>query len=276
MSVTAITLVRLNHEDLFLERYDYLIKSALQLTDANRQSAEDLVHEAYIVFTQLRPDLTVINNLDNYLYVVMRNLHFSSVRRLAEQRTEQISHLEYDLIKSLVLIDDHQNRLQTESELRVACLYGCLRKESSLVGSVFILRFFHGYFPSEIAKLSKSSRNKVNVQIKFARSELQAFLANPGLVEVVNQRSGVRRSDFGKDVFAKARQRIFNTRRGECFKRETLFKIYQSTFSTVSRLMLNHLVSCPLCLDEANLILGLPLLQERHPVDVLDREAESK
>jgi hypothetical protein len=36
----------------------------------------------------------------------------------------------------------------------------------------------------------------------------------------------------------------------------------------VSRAVLSHLVSCPRCLDEANQLLGLPLLRERNPIDL--------
>jgi len=69
------------HEELFLERYGRLRACALQLTENDREQAEDLVHDTYVQFTLARPDLNAIGNLNGYLYTMMRNLHVSQLRR---------------------------------------------------------------------------------------------------------------------------------------------------------------------------------------------------
>ena len=66
-----------NHEALFIERYQRLLNSALQLTDGNREWAEDIVHDAFIQFSFSRPDINAIENLDGYLYGMLRKLHLS-------------------------------------------------------------------------------------------------------------------------------------------------------------------------------------------------------
>src|SRR5256886_14630579 len=65
------------HEEVFLARYGKLRSWALQLTEHDRERAEDLVHDAYIQFTFAQPDLDAINNLNGYLYSLLRNLHLS-------------------------------------------------------------------------------------------------------------------------------------------------------------------------------------------------------
>ena len=66
-------------EEVFLARYGKLCAWALQLTEHDRERAEDLVHDAYIQFTFAQPDLDAISNLNGYLYSLLRNLHLSQL-----------------------------------------------------------------------------------------------------------------------------------------------------------------------------------------------------
>jgi len=68
----------------------------MQLTEGDREQAEDLVHSAYIQFNLTRPDLNAIVNLDGYLYRMLRNLHLSQVRRYLRQQHRSLSIIEYD------------------------------------------------------------------------------------------------------------------------------------------------------------------------------------
>ena len=43
--------------------------------------AQDLVHDAYVQFVLARPDLLKIQNLDRYLYGMLRNLEISYSKR---------------------------------------------------------------------------------------------------------------------------------------------------------------------------------------------------
>ena len=84
------------HEETFLARYDRLLGWALQLTEGDREQAEDLVHDAFIHFTFSRPDLAAIHNLDGYLYTVLRNIRLSQLRRRQRLAGRPLSDLEYD------------------------------------------------------------------------------------------------------------------------------------------------------------------------------------
>ncbi|MGH9941643.1 MAG: RNA polymerase sigma factor, partial [Pyrinomonadaceae bacterium] len=180
MSAAAVAVGKeQSRADVFLVRYDRLLKWTLQITSSNRELAEDLVQEAFVQFTLAGPDPVAINNADHYLYTVLRNLHFSHLRRAARQRLEQLSSLEQNMTEDGRLAFDPRQRMRVQSALREVCRYACLRKETSLSGSVLILRFFHGYFPSEVAKLIRGSRNTVDVLLNSARREAQIFLTKP-------------------------------------------------------------------------------------------------
>ncbi len=78
------------NEELFIERYDRLLRWSLQLTERDRELAEDLLHDAFIQFTLSPADADAIQNLDGYLYGMLRNLHLSQVRRTTRQRFQQL------------------------------------------------------------------------------------------------------------------------------------------------------------------------------------------
>src|SRR5918912_4334034 len=84
------------HEDVFLARYGPLRRWALRLTEGDAARAEDLVHDAFVQFTLARPDLGRVENLDGYLYQMLRNLNVSQMRRARWQREDAPAVVEYD------------------------------------------------------------------------------------------------------------------------------------------------------------------------------------
>ena len=167
-----------NHEDLFVARYERLLRWALQLTESDRELAEDLVHDAFIQFTFTQPDLNNIQNLDNYLYGILRNLHLSQVRWVTRSRFQQLSIAEYDSAEMGLRATDVRDQIQVQDDLRRVCRYACARKETARAASVMILRFFHGYYPSEISQILRSSRQAVSIGLRLARAEAKASLAD--------------------------------------------------------------------------------------------------
>src|SRR6266851_6525632 len=145
------------HEELFAQRYEQLHSWALHLTEDAAQ-AEDLLHDAFIEFTITRPDLGSIRHLDNYLYGVLRVLHLSQIRRSARHRLQQLSIVEYDSAEIGLRMVDPRDQIKVQEDLRAICQYACIRKETSKAGSILILRFFHGYYPSEIVRIVQRSR----------------------------------------------------------------------------------------------------------------------
>src|SRR5918998_3017230 len=86
----------LSHEEVFLARYGPLRAWALRLTGGDAGRAEDLVHDAFVQFTFARPDLARVQNLDGYLYQMLRNLNVSRVRREQRRREDLLAVVEYD------------------------------------------------------------------------------------------------------------------------------------------------------------------------------------
>ena len=160
-------------EELFTERYERLLAWALRLTNQDRPSAEDLVQDAFIQFVLGRTSLEEIENIDGYLRRMLRYMHLSRMSRSAEKVLDRtISITDYDSFDQSWRATEPAQRMQVEEELCQICAYACSRKETSHAGAVLILRFFHNYYPSEIAQVLRTSRHCVDQWQRVARSEL--------------------------------------------------------------------------------------------------------
>src|SRR5689334_22416471 len=165
-------------EDLFIQRYDVLMSWALALTNHNRAQAEDLVHDAFIQFTLRRTDLAAIENADAYLNRMLRNMYLSQVRRATLAQESSFSIANYDSAEIGLRSIDARERTDVQDDLRQICQYACARKESSKAGCVLILRFFHGYYPSEIAEVLRVTRKAVDRYLLIARRESKLYLSD--------------------------------------------------------------------------------------------------
>jgi RNA polymerase sigma factor (sigma-70 family) len=264
------------HEELFIERYERLLDWALHLTNHDQGQAKDVVHDVFIKFTYARPDLRRIENLDAYLYGMLRNIHISQLRRVSRGRVLQLSIIEYD--SAAVGLLDLAGRIETRDQLRRVCRYACLRKETSKAGSVLILRFFHGYYPNEIAQVLRGTRQAVDERLRIARSEAKLYLERPDRVAflkggLIGQAVSWFRPQPGDDLLRELRQAIFQSRKGDCLSKEQIRTIYGTEGEAPDCRTLSHVVSCPQCLDEVNHLIGLSPLSERYPTDMLGPNA---
>src|ERR1051325_5325019 len=270
--------ISVSHRDAFLERYEGLHAWAVQMTANDLPLAEDLLHDLFILFTLNQPDLNRIDNLDHYLYVCLRNLHISQLRRATRGRFEQLSLIEYDSARlSLHSVAPGRDWIQVQDELRRICHYANGRKATANAASVLILRFFHGYYPSEIAKILRVTCAAVNKRLLAARVEAKAYLENSGSLSFINKETPeVFPGKFARtptDFLIELQETIFQSRPGECLDREGLKDLYAShREGPVARKYIAHIVSCPVCLDIVNNLLGLPPLAERYPTDTMDKD----
>ena len=290
------------HEEVFLARYGKLRSWALQLTEHDRERAEDLVHDAYIQFTFAQPDLDAINNLNGYLYSLLRNLHLSQLRRSTRRQHRTISIVDYDSAEIGLRAADPRERIRLQDQLREVCKYACMRKETSKAGSVLILRFLHGYYPREIAQVMRCTREAVEERLRVARSEARQYLENPKGLRFLGERTGAQASSLATvKTFARSRslqalqsddagfartvdeflnelrRMIFDSRNGECLTTDQIESLYSDgARSGINHVTLAHTVSCPACLDELNRLLDLPSLDERFPTDTLGTDTRGK
>ena len=266
-------------EDVFVQRYDLLLKWSLSLTGNDRTQAEDLVHDAFIQFTVRRSELGAIENTDAYLNRMLRNMYLSQIRRSAVVQDPSFSIANFDSFEIGLRTIDSVERIDVQDELRQICQYACARKEGSKAGCVLILRFFHGYYPSEIAQILRTSRKAVDRYLLISRRESKIYLSDPNALRFTAKNSPADISQLGyvrstSELLAELRNTIFAARKGECLEAGCLRELYAKTPDAIDVTVLAHVVSCPRCLDAVNALLGLPLLKERNSDDRLGRDRD--
>jgi RNA polymerase sigma factor (sigma-70 family) len=265
---------RVNYDDLFLALYARLRVRALALTGHDYGLAEDLLHDAFIQFTLARPALDGIADLEAYLGGMLRHMHASHIRRAARRgvTATPLDELEF-------LAGNMQALAATEAreELALLCRYACLRKETSKAGSILILRFLHGFFPAEIARIARLSAGNVDVWLRLARKEARLFRDDPDRLRLRvppvradedDRRGGVAVTD-PEILLRSLRETVFNSRQGPCLSRAALRREYLSptTQHAISTPQLAHVASCSDCLPRVAALLGLPSLAGRFPDD---------
>ena len=267
-----------NYRELFVARYDQLLAWALQISQGDRALAEDLLHDLYVLFTIHEPEIDPAQNVDGYLYTCLRNLYLSQIRRTARSRFQQLSIIEYESAKTGLRATDWRAQIEVQDELRRICQYACARKNTSRAGSVLILRFFHGYYPSEITQVLRSSRKAIDDRLRIARAEARTYLDDPQSLSFVGGLNlpEIFPANFARtsaDLLGELRQMIFSSRQGECLASEHLQSFYQVNRATAMDCAeLAHLVSCAVCLDEVNRMLKLPPLSQRYLSDTSGKD----
>ena len=281
-----------SHEDLFIQRYRWLMDWALRLTEHDRQQAEDLVHDAFVHFIISRPNLERIQqNIDGYLYTMLKNMHLSELRRATRIREavnplSEFSLTDYDSVESglkvLEEMTSAQVHAQIREQLRRLCHFACVRKNSSKAGSVLLLRFFHGYYPEEIGRVSRTSRQAVEDRLRTARTEARIFLEDPASLSFMSGRFSSpppqrNIANTTEDFIKELRREIYGSREGVCLARKEIEHLYGVSESTpVDQQTLSHFVSCADCLDTANRVLGLPLLADRFPIATMTKDTRKQ
>lgn len=266
------------HVEQFMRRYDELLVWSQRIAGDRRQ-AEDLLHDVFIQFTLCQPDLDKIANLDGYLRRALRNLYVTNTRRADCIRMESLSMLDFDSAEMGLSTVDSSAQVHARDELRVICQYACARKETSKAGSVLILRYFHGYFPREIAQVVRCTRHAVICCLGAARKEAQQILENPDELTALSLSLSVPENTSPINVRSRAdslcefRQAIFASRRGECLSEDRIRQLYSSEDSeAISCEILAHIVSCADCLESVNRLLLLTPLSQRYPSDTIDSD----
>jgi len=276
-----------NHEEIFAQHYRWLMGWALRFTNHDREQAEDLVHDTFVQFMINRPDLGIVNqNIEGYLYSMLRNMHVSQVRRAARLRETAFPIADILSISETASVRTElrmaSQRIQIQDELCRICQYASIRKNSSKVGGVVILRFFHGYYPNEIAAVTRSSRAGVDKMLQRARTEARLYLKDPGALSFLNGEppSADLQTRFGQepeDLLRELRNALYDSKQGDCLSPDQLREAYQTkTIDRVNHQLLAHVTCCAVCLDEVNRLLNLPMLAEREPEKMTGRDKRDR
>jgi len=275
------------HVKVFAERYDQLFVAARSLVNNDPGEAGDLVHDALIAFVRHSPDLQKVNNIDGYLYTLIRNLVKAKKRRMNIHPIYEHLIVSYNSDEPGLaeVVNWHYNPqplLRLQDVLRVICEYACFRKESMKLGSALILRFFHGYHTSEIAQIMKVTAGSVSQLLKLARAEVHLYLNDPKHLNFSHEAFCLRNSlglNYGClsfDLVDELRRAVFRSScSGNCLLQFKLHKLYGGNRSEgIDCKTLAHIVSCAPCLDAVNTFIGLEPLSMRYPTDTLGKRTK--
>ena len=203
---------RVKFEDVLLGYYPRLIEWALQLTQRDRARAEDLVQELFVRFARLDARSEQIQNIENYLFLVIRNLHYAQLRRAKTSAIDALAIEGEESLEHRLRATDNNELLSVRADLERICDYFCERKNTSRSGSILLLRYFHGYFPSEVIKLLQITRIAARKGIQAARREARLGLAaNETSFKTTSEAtpSAITLTADPQQVFLSLRARIF-------------------------------------------------------------------
>ncbi|HEY0458562.1 MAG TPA: sigma-70 family RNA polymerase sigma factor [Pyrinomonadaceae bacterium] len=270
-----------NHEEIFISSYPRLRGWAMQIAHHDRELAEDLLHDAFIQFTLTQPALDQINNAEAYLYGVIRNLHLSYLRKKTRRDKHTLSIIDFETMRLGLKSARFLDNFQTREELKRICYFLCLRKDSSKSASVMILRFFHGYFPVEIAEVMRATTQVVKVRLSTARTEAKSVIENPQTIETIENRLPpelIVNQTFRStaELTPSLAKMIFRSTSGDCLSDDRLKEIYAAggdEAKTLETQTLAHIVSCRKCIDKVNDLLNLLPLSDRYSVDFIGKDS---
>ena len=257
------------YERFFEENYFFLKRMALKITKENHDDSDDLLHDFYLKLTQSAP-VENPKNINAYLFIALKNSYRSVIRKRIIN--EEVLSVDEELLSNTLFDEKNAQRLTLEEQLRAICKYACLRKETSISGSVVVLRYFHGYYASEVSRIIRRSRNAVEARLVAARREISQYLANPDSVQfplttAFSKMPEVEYSESAKDLLTELRREVYSFRRGDCLSQVEYDQLFHSGKDSPTRKILSHLVSCARCLNAVNKTLKLPSLSSRHPLD---------
>ena len=132
---------------------------------------------------------------------------------------------------------------------------------------MFLLRFVHEFVPSDIARVTRLTRDTVDITLLRGRAEVKAYLEQParalqalggGLVpmSIPDPEPG---AEDGHDYLARVREAVFALRHARCVEAEHLRRLYTSTRETsIPAEVLAEIVTCPRCLDRVTRLTQAP------------------
>jgi DNA-directed RNA polymerase specialized sigma24 family protein len=233
----------LTPESVFEAKYDWLLRWALHFTQKDRTAAEDLVQDTFVRLMVSWPRIKhTIDEAEPVLYSYLKYAHLTELRR--------------------------GNRFW--------------RKRSAKSASVLLLRFFHGYFPEEIARIALMKRSVVDKLLSTAREEVKGYLADSGRMQIMHQdrppEPTPRQIAVPPDLFPEElRTIIFQARRSPCLPAEQLLRRYQAIGPRpIPCELLAHIVSCERCLNTVNSIFDFPSPSQRSQNEALSSARRSK
>ena len=224
------------------------------LARGDHGAAEEAVQDLCLHLTVARPDLSRVNNLDNYLFMCLRNMYVSNLAHVSRERLRVIRVEDYDAIAT-VAANGGLDTVDVQNELIRICDYVVSRKYVSKSASNFILHFFLGYRRSDVALLARLPIAAIYNNLKDIRTELRTYLSSGATIRLVPRGATperkLHRTAISSDLFLKQlRSILLDADQTICVAEAKLLDEYRRQgASPVGCRELAHLAGCQRCLS---------------------------
>lgn len=215
-------------------------------------AAEETVQDLCLHMSVAQPDLSGVNNLDNYLFMCLRNMYVSNLARVSRERLREIYIEDYDSV-SLAAASQAFDTVDVQNELLRIGDYVTSRKTSVKTASHFILHFFLGYRRSDVALLARLPIAAVYNALNDIRRELREHVSASEKIRVMQRGAmperKLLRTALPSDAFLKElRSVILDADPAGCNDENDLVGGYKQGSAPVGCRELAHLAGCERCL----------------------------
>jgi len=240
-------------ERILSRYYQQLVEWSRILARGDHTAAEESVQDLCLHLTVAQPDLSRVNNLENYLFMCLRNMYVSNLARVSRERLRVIQVEDYDAV-SMVPSRGESDIVDVQNELLRIGDYVISRKYSSKSASHFILQFFLGYRRGDVALLARVPIAAIYNGLKDTRIELREHLSAGDKIRLISRGAlpGRKwlRAGMSSDLFLKElRSTILDAVTVSCVAEKELVDAYnQPSAPPVGCRELAHLAGCERCL----------------------------
>jgi len=262
-------------ESVYAEKYQWLLRWAMHFCSGDREMAEDLVQDTFVRMLSSWSSIRDAAHPERFLYSYLR---YGFLRRRSSDQRQSFQPLSSIDIELLEFRSDrgYTGLMEWQEEIHAVVDFLCRRKATTKSASMLLLRFFHGFFPSEIMLIARLPRKAVDDGLANARLEVKAYIADPGActsrvgVEPPAAPRMVRSVPSIEDFMRQMVQVILAVDTGNCLSISALEMRYDEECRTaIDCWLLSHIVSCARCLEVVERRAGLPPRGSRPLEDVL-------
>lgn len=262
-------------ESVYAEKYQWLLRWAVHFCDGDREMAEDLVQDTFMRMFSSWSSIRDVANPERFLYAYLRYGYLRLRRSDRRYNFQSLSSIDFESV-DLRVDQSYVGMVKWQEELHLVVDFLCWRKTAAKSASMLLLRFFHGFFPSEIMQIARAPRKAVDDGIASAKLEVKAYIAEPGVLKLkphgaqpASLRVATPANSF-EEFMPQMMHVVFASSGGECLSSAALEERYNNRHSTpIECWLLSHIVSCPQCLDRVVGHLNLPPRGSRPLEDVL-------
>jgi DNA-directed RNA polymerase specialized sigma24 family protein len=249
-------------ESVFSAKYPWVLRWALHFAQNDRAIAEDLVQETFVRILSIRDTLTDLENIEPLLFTHLRFAYLTERRRGRSYAFQSLSVADFDTLAIGLRASGYLDQIEMQNELRGILSFLLWRRRSAKFASIFLLRFFHGFVPEEIAAICLITRRAVDLGLLRAREELRRHHADPSEFRLIRRGSppeikplplALSSDDFANDLL----KTIFSFPCGMCPSTAQWQRHYDALNQRpLEGDLLAHLVSCKACLDKVAWVCG--------------------